>query len=85
MRMFMKKKILLALPIAALLGTFALVGCGDSTSAKACQKVAYCYKTKDDPGHRKCDLDKAVAETHAKKAEEEGNLDTPLYEDCWEL
>ena len=77
----MKKIILAALSVAVL----CLFGCGDSTSAKGCQRTAYCYKTKDEPNQRKCDLDKAVAETHAKKAEEEGNLHTSLYEDCWDF
>jgi hypothetical protein len=79
--MFMNKILLALIATAA----FALVGCGGDSSAKACQKVAYCYKTSDDPNHRKCDLDKAVAEEKAKKAEEAGNLHTPLYEDCWEM
>ena len=85
MRMFMKKKILLALPIATILTAFGLFGCDDSTSAKGCQRVAYCYKTSDAPNQRKCDLDKVVAEEKAREAEEAGNLSTPLYEDCWDF
>ena len=63
----------------------ALTACGDSSSTKACQTVAYCYKTSDAPNQRKCNLDKAIAENQAKIAEEAGNLHTPVYEDCWEM
>ena len=41
-----------ALAIAALM----LAACGDSNSAKACQKPAYCYKTNDAPNQRKCKM-----------------------------
>ena len=63
----------------------ALTACGDSSSTKACQTVAYCYKTSDARNQRKCNLDKAIAENQAKIAEEAGNLHTPVYEDCWEM
>lgn len=79
--MFMKKFLIPALALTA----FALTACGDSSSTKACQTVAYCYKTSDAPNQRKCDLDKTVAEAKAKAAEEAGTLSTPLYEDCWDF
>ena len=81
MRMFMNKILIATLSVAAL----CLFGCGDSASTKACQRVAFCYKTTDAPNQRKCDLDKAVAEEKAKEAEEAGTLSTPLYEDCWDF
>lgn len=81
MRMFMKKLLIPTLALMAL----ALASCGDSSSTKACQTVAYCYKTNDAPEKRKCNLDKAIAESQAKNAEEAGNLHTPVYEDCWEM
>ena len=81
MRMFMKKIILAALSVAAL----CLFGCEDSASAKGCQNVVYCYKTKDAPDQRKCHADKPFIEKEAKDAEEAGNLSTPLYEDCWDF
>ncbi len=77
----MKKLMIPALAIAALM----LAACGDSNSAKACQTVAYCYKTSDAPDKRKCNKDRDMAEQEAKAAEEAGNLHTPVYEDCWEF
>jgi len=79
----MNKRLILGLSLAT--ACLAFSGCGDSSSTKACQKVAYCYKTTDAPDQRKCDLDKVVAEQKAKQAEEAGTLSTPLYEDCWEF
>ena len=81
----MNKRIIMGLSLAAILAAFTLTACGDDSSTKACQRVAYCYKTTDAPNQRKCDLDKAVAEEKAKEAEEAGNLSTPLYEDCWDF
>ena len=82
MRMFMKKFLIAASSLAILC---LFTACGDSNSAKACQRVAYCYKTTDAPNQRKCDRDKAVAEEKAKEAEKAGTLHTPLYEDCWDF
>jgi hypothetical protein len=79
--MFMKKLMIPVLAIAALM----LAACGDSSSTKSCQTIAYCYKTSDAPDKRKCELDKAFAEQKVKAAEEAGTLTTPLYEDCWEF
>ena len=70
--------------IASIAAAF-LLGCGGDVSTRPCQKPAYCYKTKDEPSRRKCDIDRAVAEEKAKRAEEEGNLSTRLYEDCWDF
>lgn len=77
----MKRLMIPALAIAALM----LAACGDSNSTKACQKPAYCYKTNDAPNQRKCKMSEAEAENDAKKAEEAGNLHTPVYEDCWDM
>ncbi len=77
------KKFLIAASSLAIL--CLLTACGDSNSAKACQRVAYCYKTTDEPNRRQCDKDKEVAEEKAKEAEKAGKLHTPLYEDCWDL
>lgn len=76
----MNKILTVVLSVAAL----CLFGCGDSATGKPCQKVEYCYKTKDEPNRRQCHQDKAFAEGKAKEAEEAGNLLTPLYEDCWD-
>lgn len=59
--------------------------CNGDNSAKACQRVAYCYKTKDAPNQRKCNMDRAVSETQAAQAEKNDNLLTPVYEDCWDF
>ena len=82
MRMFMKKFLIAASSLAILC---LLTACGDSNSAKACQKPVYCYKTTDEPNARKCDWDKEVADEKAKEAEKAGKLHTPLYEDCWDF
>lgn len=66
-------------------GIVCLSACDSDKATKPCQRVAYCYKTTDEPGKRKCDLDKAVAETKAKQAEADGKLQTRLYEDCWDF
>ena len=76
----MKRLMIPALAIAALI----LVACGDSNSAKACQKPVYCYKTTDAPTQRKCDMNYEVVQTKVKKAEEDGTLSTPMYEECFE-
>ena len=80
-RMFMDK-ILLTIFLAA---SFCMFGCDGGGSQKACVNPAYCYKTTDNPNKRLCDLDKAVAETKAKQAEEAGILHAPVYEDCWDF
>ena len=77
------KKFLIAASSLAIL--CLLTACGDSNSAKACQKPVYCYKTTDEPNARKCDWDKEVADEKAKEAEKAGKLHTPLYEDCWDF
>lgn len=68
-----------------LLPAFIICGCGADASTRACQHTAYCYKTVDEPNKRKCDLDREVAESKANAAKESGNLQTPLYEDCWDF
>ena len=79
MRMFMKKFLIPAIALTAL----ALTACGDSNSAKACQKPAYCYRTTTD-SQRHCDLDKAVADTKIQQAKEEG-IFKEEFEDCWDM
>ncbi len=75
----MKKILIPALAITAL----ALTACGDSSSTKACQKPAYCYRTTTD-SQRHCDLDKAVADTKIQQAKEEG-IFKEEFEDCWDM
>ena len=79
MRMFMKKLLIPAIAITAL----ALTACGDSNSAKACQKPAYCYRTTVD-SQRHCDLDKEVTEVNVQQAKDEG-IFKEEFEDCWDL
>lgn len=81
----MKKIILTTLPFAAMLAILSVTACGDSGSTKACQRIAYCYKTTDNPDQRHCELDSAFAASKVKAAEEAGTLHTPLYEDCWDF
>ena len=66
----MKKKILLALPLAALLATFTFVGCGDSgTSGDTlanCHHQAFCFK-RTDQTNKICDAGKNAAEISEAK------------------
>ena len=68
-----------ALAIAALM----LAACGDSSSAKACQKPAYCYRTTEDT-LRHCDLDKEVTEVKVQQAKDAG-IFKEEFEDCWDM
>ena len=49
----------------------------------ACQKPAYCYRTTVD-SQRRCDLDKAVADTKIQQAKEVG-IFKEEFEECWDL
>ena len=75
----MKRLMIPALAIAALM----LAACGDSNSAKACQKPAYCYRTTEDT-RRHCDLDKEVTEVKVQQAKDAG-IFKEEFEDCWDM
>ena len=77
--MFMKRLMIPTLAIAALM----LAACGDSNSAKACQKPAYCYRTTEDT-QRHCDLDKEVTEVKVQQAKDAG-IFKEEFEDCWDM
>lgn len=68
-----------ALAIAALM----LAACGDSSSTKACQKPAYCYRTTVDT-QRHCDLNKEVTEAKVQQAKDAG-IFKEEFEDCWDM
>ena len=77
--MFMKRLMIPALAIAALM----LAACGDSSSTKACQKPAYCYRTTVDT-QRHCDLNKEVTEAKVQQAKDAG-IFKEEFEDCWDM
>ena len=92
--MFMKKKILLALPFAIALATFTFVGCGgsDGTSAEDCHHQAYCLRTTDKP-NKTCDAGKTPEElknakdfheARVKQAKEAGVFQEE-FEECWDM
>lgn len=75
----MKRLMIPALAIAALM----LAACGDSSSTKACQKPAYCYRTTVDT-QRHCDLNKEVTEAKVQQAKDAG-IFKEEFEDCWDM
>ena len=94
--MFMKKKILLALPLATLLATFTFVGCGDSGTSgdplANCHHQAFCYRTTDKP-NKICDAGKNAAEIQnakeihdakVKQAKDTGKFQEE-FEECWDM
>lgn len=89
----MKKKILIALPFAVAISTFALIGCGgSSTSSEDCHHQAFCFRTTDKP-NKTCDAGKtpdeikSAKEIHDAKVKQakEAGIFKEEFEECWDM
>lgn len=57
--------------------------CGDTVSARDCNRPAYCYRV-DGASQRICDQDKSVSDIKAGREKDSGHT-VVQFEECWDF